>query len=151
MALCTLFDFSYSACVFVWYSENCTPQRIPWWLDSTFKFCDRFIAYYIWLYPLLYSFWPSVKNTKKKETYDRSIGYLRLPSDAFKFAPPKDPNFNQNEAIIGSEGVAPMGNSGYQESMPNIELDSDPGSPDSDRSSDNSDKNNYTGNDVNNL
>lgn len=38
---------------------------------------DRFIAYYLWLYPLLYTFWPSFKNTKQQQIYKKSVEYLR--------------------------------------------------------------------------
>ena len=65
MTFCAAFDFVYSLSVFIYYSPDCTPRKIPFWLDSLFKFMDRFIAYYVWLYPLLYTFWPSFKNTKQ--------------------------------------------------------------------------------------
>jgi hypothetical protein len=77
MLFCATFDFIYSLSVFIYYSPSCTPQRIPFWLDSTFKFMDRFIAYYLWLYPLLYTFWPSFKNTKQQQIYKKSVEFLR--------------------------------------------------------------------------
>lgn len=69
MSFCAFFDFCYSVSVFIWYSPDCTPQRIPWMLDSFFKFDDRFIAYYIWLYPLLYTFWPNIRRKKERDNY----------------------------------------------------------------------------------
>lgn len=69
MAFCAFFDFCYSVSVFIWYTPDCTPQRIPWMLDSFFKFCDRFIAYYIWLYPLLHTFWPSSRREGERQKY----------------------------------------------------------------------------------
>jgi hypothetical protein len=80
MVFCAFFDFCYSVCVFIFYSLDCTPQRIPWWLDSTFKFMDRFIAYYLWLYPLLWIFWPSIRRVDEQKRYDRANKYLNSNS-----------------------------------------------------------------------
>ena len=73
---CSLFDFCYSLAIFFLYTPECTPARIPFCLDSTFKFLDRFIAYYLWLYPLLWMFWPTKKNLDARKKYTKTMRYL---------------------------------------------------------------------------
>lgn len=131
LVFCAFFDFCYSVSVFFFYSVDCTPQRIPWWLDSTFKLLDRFIAYYIWLYPLLWLFWPTIKRHDEQKQYERSVKWLLAGSEVS----------SKTQKIMSSDGTDQLLNSKdkvYLET-PNIELDSD---SDLDNYSDGSDDDN---------
>ena len=156
MLSCTVFDFIYSLCIFILYSPECTPQRIPYWLDSTFKFMDRFIAYYLWLYPLLWMFWPTKKNLEKEKKYRRTMKYLygsingsgrqtktRMTGGGNAMMT----SAGSYSALYASNGMMGVVLDGPMMSEPNVELMSDDEEFDEDNSSEESDtdKNNFTG------
>ena len=55
----TLFDLIYSIAVFFLYADQCYPQRISQTWDSLWKFIDRFVTQVVWIYPVIWVFWPS--------------------------------------------------------------------------------------------
>lgn len=43
---------------------------------SLFKLFDRFISTYLWLYPILYVFWPNTRRKNEENNYNVSINSL---------------------------------------------------------------------------
>jgi hypothetical protein len=143
MSFCAFFDFCYSVNVFIWYTPECTPQRIPFWLDSLFKFADRFIAYYIWLYPLLHTFWPSVRRKDERDKYKQTVKFLR--SDSIEWKKVNVERVDPVKVIMSNRDYeTPVGM--IYDTTPNVELESEDDDLLSEQSIDD-ERNNFTGKD----
>lgn len=72
LLFCTFFDSVYTLCV-RFFSYQCTPQHVRQGVSDSIEFFDRFILIFLWVYPVIYVFWPGVRVKKYEQNYKRSI------------------------------------------------------------------------------
>lgn len=71
MWLSVIWNLAYSIIVRALYNKNCQPPDGDVALDSFFKFLDRFDAFLVWQYPIIYLFWPTMKLMKQERRMKR--------------------------------------------------------------------------------
>ena len=78
-------------------------MMISFSLSSAFKFFDRFISTYLWLYPMLYTFWPNNRRKNEENNYNTSIQSL---NESFRSNKSNNSNSNFNSAKSKSTAIA---------------------------------------------
>jgi len=82
--LSTAYNFLYSIIVRLITQSDCTPYDKLEFLVAFLKLLDRLDAFVIWMWPLLYLFWPSKFNTVAQKRIDNQVNEIseRSSSDS---------------------------------------------------------------------
>ena len=62
MWVCVAYNLVYSVWVQLTTNKSCSPVAHHAGINIFFKFSDRFVSYLVWVWPIIYLFWPTIKN-----------------------------------------------------------------------------------------
>ena len=68
----SIYDLVYTLVIF-YSSQDCHPRTVRQGVWDFFEFTDRFVLLYIWVYPVLYVFWPSTRVKIQEQNYRNSL------------------------------------------------------------------------------